>query len=232
MPYRSFSRRRRFVPFRRFNRRSRSVFRSRRSRPSFAFKRFKVARANLQRVKYFKRKARLADLTAISSTGSTGSPVTKYTFSISSLPDYTEFTTLFDQWKLTGVQLKFIPQLNQSAVNGSTVIFPTCTLHTVIDYDGGIFSNPSTLNDLLEYDTHRMTMGTRTHTRYFKPKFLASLNPSGYKETNGWIPTDSINVQYNSLYAKIETPNAATSWFPDMIYQVYATYYLAMKSVK
>jgi len=33
-----------------------------------------------------------------------------------------------------------------------------------------------------------------------------------------------VNVVYNSLYAKIEAPSLATSWVPDMIYQVYATY--------
>ncbi|AUW34332.1 capsid protein [Circovirus sp.] len=84
-------------------------------------------------------------------------------FSLNQLPNYGEFTALFDQYKVNGVKYEFIPRFNsidQATATGGE-------FYTVIDRCDN--DAPTSLNQMLEYQSMRKTPLTRKHTRYFKP---------------------------------------------------------------
>lgn len=63
---------------------------------------------------HFRRIVNLSNITGgISGAANFGT----YTFSLDQLPNYTEFTNLFDQYRINKVVLKLIPQYNQSTFN-------------------------------------------------------------------------------------------------------------------
>jgi len=70
-----------------------------------------------------------------------------FSFSLNSLPDFTEFQALYDQYRITKITLEFIPNANNAnSINPYIVPF-----YTVIDYNDVIaLANP---NDALEYKT-------------------------------------------------------------------------------
>lgn len=223
--------RRRFKP--RFVRRTRLSRRipSRRTftrRPTF--KRF--AKGLRQPVQYFKRTTQYSVLGV---SGSTGTAPIQYLFQLDDLPGSTEFSNLYDQYKISAIKIKFVPTRSVNAVEfpvsvGRQAVMPF--LHTCIDYDQD--SGPGSLQGFFQYQNHKMTRGSKTHSRYFKPRFQDSLTSSNIRPTRGWISTANTDVLHFSLYAMIEAPGPSDPNFEYIVqsYNVYATYYLAMKCVK
>jgi len=87
------------------------------------------------------------------------------TFTLDSLPNYTEFTNLFDAYRIVGVSVQFIPIVSgePNAITSSAVIAPYVV--TAIDHDD---ANPINAPPY-EYpscQTHSMTKG---FTRTLKP---------------------------------------------------------------
>lgn len=171
---------------------------------------------------YFKRHVDLGDLTIANSINTYSS----FRFQFRDMPNATEFTSLFDQYKITGVKITFLPQQTQSVSIG-TINNPNASsrFFSAIDYNDN--NPPTSIDELREYQTCQYTPILKTHTRYIpKPKIL---------DTNGfaispWMSTDSANVNYFGLKVAVE-PMDSTSTL-SMMYTVEATYYLVFKQVK
>lgn len=147
-------------------------------------------------------------------------------FSLSDLPNSTEFTGLYDMYKINCVKLTFLPQqtVNNSLgtvnnANASTRFF------SAIDYNDG--SSPGSIDELRQYQSCKMTPILRPHKRViFKPKIL---------DTNGfsispWMSTASPNANYFGLKYGIEPMDSSTT--TTMIFSVEAKMYLSFKNVK
>lgn len=151
---------------------------------------------------------------------------TAYNFSLSDLPNSTEFTNLYDMYKINCVKIKFLPQQTQSISIGS-INNPNASARffSAIDYNDG--AQPTSIDELRQYQTCKYTPILRQHKRViFKPKIL---------DTNGfsiapWMSTASPNANYFGLKVAVE-PIDSTSTL-SMIYTVECTYYMSFKQVK
>lgn len=99
---------------------------------------------------WFRRSCPIGDL-AFTTTGSGG----LLEFRLNQLPNYTEFTTMFDAYRINKVVLSFKPNFIESNVNASfatTGYIPD--IGVVIDYDSQA-TNPSNMNELRQYSNFR-----------------------------------------------------------------------------
>lgn len=149
-----------------------------------------------------------------------------FNFSLSDLPNYTEFTSLYDMYKINCVKITIIPQQTQSISIGS-INNPNASARffSAIDYNDG--SAPTSIDDIRQYQSCKMTPILRTHKRViFKPKIL---------DTNGfsispWMATTTPSANYYGLKYAVEPMESTTT--TTMTYTVEAKLYMSFKQVK
>ena len=212
------------------------------SRAKMARRRLGVRRTR-QRIHYFKRTFRVQDLIASynAATGVTTPINTPLAFQLAQLPNFSEFTSLYDQYQIKGIRVNIQPLLTEgiaSAVSGSTAIWGFPKLSTVIDYDDT--ATPVNEDVYLQYGSLRQTPAFKEHVRYFKPKVkIGSLDNAGVVTANNvkggqWLDTGLSNVLHYGL--KIYQPGPIASGTPavssSIAYSVYATMYVACKNVR
>lgn len=188
----------------RFNRRSRY---NKRGQKVFLFKRFTGAFGTL-------------------TLGSITNSYAAYNFSLSDLPNYTEFTALYDMYKINCVKMVFIPQMDTN-VSLSTVNNPYASsrFFSVIDYNDG--TAPLTIDELREYHTCKFTPILKTHKRViYKPKILDS---SSYS-ISPWMSTASPSTNYYGLKVGVEAMSSFVT--TSFNYNIEAKFYMSFKNVK
>lgn len=146
--------------------------------------------------------------------------------SLADLPNYTEWTSLYDRFKISGISFKLIPRINVAAVGTSA---PPSQIFTCLDYDG---NGATTLSAIQQYQNLRMTRGMTTHKRYFKPAVLAMAYESGTSTAytpkwNQYIDSVNPTTPHYGLYGVI--PNCSGAVIP---YDLEATYYISCKNVR
>jgi len=104
-----------------------------------------------------------AYFSTISSTASLES-YGAYSFKLSDLPNYTEFTSLFDQYKIARVTLYFVQR--NFTQNISTSVSTPWFIYA-IDKDDAVA--PTAYSQLLEYPGSRITTMSRPHKVSFVP---------------------------------------------------------------
>lgn len=123
-------------------------------------------------------------------------------FTLSQLPGYTDFTSLFDQYRIVQIQAVFHPFQN---ICNSPSQFPGY-LHSVLDYDDSVA--PTSPSNLEQYDTYRLQSMLETQTRIYNPsvsrEIYLSLSTTGYEMsgqgTNApWIDSASSTVPWYGL---------------------------------
>jgi len=129
-------------------------------------------------------------------------------FQLSDLDAYTEFTNLFDQYRIHMIRMRFRPRFNFAAVVSTTDIMPR--LYTVIDYND---ANPITgVAQLRQYQTLKETNFDADHVRCFKPKVAVAAYSAAFTSymsvTGGWIDTGSPAVQHYGLKGLVEAGHA------------------------
>lgn len=149
-----------------------------------------------------------------------------YNFSLEDVPNYTEFTALYDMYKINAVKITFLPQMTQNVSLGSVNNPQASTrFFSVIDYNDS--SAPTSIDELRQYQSCKMTPILRKHTRFImKPKILDSSNSS----RSPWISTSSPSTNYFGLKVAVENMSSSTTTFMD--YTIEAKFYLSFKQVK
>jgi len=148
------------------------------------------------------------------------------------IPNYTEFTALFDQYRFLGVKFTLIPRFNITNASLSTGTLPS-QIMSALDYDG---TGPTNLTAIQQYQTLKVTRGTATHKRYFKPAVLTMLYETSTSTAYGpkwkqWIDASNVQVPHYGLYGII--PGAALApTNPPMTWDLQATIYLQCKTVR
>lgn len=187
------------------------------------------ARAVRQPVQFFKRSVYLSGaLTASSAADVYGSNV----FSLNAIPNHTEFTALYDQYKINMIKIQYIPRGNSTDIQTGTTTGQSTGLFTVLDYDDN--NVPTSIDELMQYQNMKMSRSHQIHKRIIKP--LARINVVGslgagvngmYGHRNPWIDCNSPNVPHFGIkYAIQQVPNGS------QIYDVKIDYYLAFKNVR
>lgn len=187
----------------------------------FNINRSAIGRRIIQPVQYFKRTYAVQGwLFAPAGTDTFG----VIQFNLSQLPNHTEFTQLYDQYKIKGVKVKLVPKYNSVDITspGSTQLL------TVIDYDDA--NAPTTINDLLQYQNMKMTTSNRIHGRYLVPRSNTEVSNSGLGVASApkrqWLDCGYPTVQHHGIKYGVVAPANDTK------FDLYITYYLAFKNVR
>lgn len=161
-------------------------------------------------------------------TVNTTTPNPVYWFQLNEIPNYTEFTALYDQYRISKVVYKLIPRASQALPSNPN----QGTLFSVIDYTD---SNPLTSADQAnEYASVKRTRGFKTHSRVIRPKLNVPLYETGapltfgYGVRSGWVNCADPAVHHYGLKFWYENPAAGA----ELVFDEYITYYVKFKNVK
>lgn len=141
-------------------------------------------------------------------------------FSLSALPANNEFTTLFDQYRITWVDLDIIPEWNMaytafSSGNGTTGGW----FHSAVDYDDNSAPTASQtgVSELAQYPSYKCLPIT-SHVRVsFKPKvalaaYAASAFTSYASASDQWLDCASSAIEHYGFKGVVEViaPSSAS----------------------
>lgn len=178
----------------------------------------KTARQNTHNFK------RTAYVPAFVSTSAVSDVSFKLESTLADVPNFSEFTGLFDRYKIGGVLFKLIPRFNVAPVGPTT----PSQIMTCLDYDG---NGPTTIAAINQYQNLKVSRGTAIHKRFYKPAVLLaayqSLTGTGYvPKWNQYLDTANAAVPHYGLYGMIPACVA------DVTYDLEVTYYIQCKNVR
>lgn len=134
---------------------------------------------------YYKQSYQLPDISSQTATNQ----LNGYYFTLAALPQAATFTALYDEYCITKITIKFIPNrtIGSNADPSSWSVPP---FYSVIDYDDA--APPANLDEMMQYQTFKSTTGGYTHVRSFTPK-IATL---AYKTSGTTIGYSAKSLQY------------------------------------
>lgn len=150
-------------------------------------------------------------------------------FYLSDLPNYGEFQNLYDQYKITGVKIKFYPpglNFSQPRSNGEFYYF-------MDENDGNAPTSMTQIYERQNYNVKSLNDG-KPFKVFIRPAVSAAYYQSAgltsYGPKRAWLDTTSPNVPHWALkWAWDQEPNAQAS---ALYMHVVCTYYLKFKNVK
>lgn len=163
-------------------------------------------------------------------------------FTLAMLPNYTEFTALFSQYKINAIKIQFIPDYNsgdamtalQSGAGGQYLAAPR--LYTVVD-KSGIIDVDSEVK-MLQYSAKRIIRKPRDPFGIYisGPQAqleteTATLFAGATESAKRWIDLDNPSVVFRGCAVAGILP-FATSATASFNYQVIATYYMQFKQAR
>lgn len=189
-----------------------------------------------QNVHFFKRHV---DLGRVDGSGSGGEGFGSLFFRLSDVPNFSEFTSLYDAFKIAAVKVFFIPISNVTFAEGASNAQAIWSTHyyrllSAIDYND---DTPVNMAALREYQNCKMTPNNVIHKRFLKPKALTTIDEDSgsgsnytYAETstNPWISTAGNQCRWFGLKFGFEQQTNDSN----PRYRIEAVYYLQFKSRK
>lgn len=127
-------------------------------------------------------------------------------FKASSVPDFANYSACFDEYRIEGIKIKFIPQQNVSMVIdpgtlGSQLTSLLPLFATCIDVNDS--ATPGSVNTVLGKDTGKVHSTNSVITRKFVPFVSKAVYQSGFTgygpEMNSWVDTVSTGVNHYGL---------------------------------
>lgn len=150
-------------------------------------------------------------------------------FSLSDLPQSSDFTNLFDFYRLCGVKLMFIYQANSNDT-GTGIASQLPILHYIADNDDNIgFPNENTALEKEGIKTRRLD---KPFTYYLTPRVTPEVFnngiTTGYMLGNKkqWLDCNSPAITHFGLKAWLQCGSNSQNL------KIYATYYLQFKGVQ
>lgn len=149
-----------------------------------------------------------------------------YNFSINDVPNYTELTALYDQYKICGVRFRLFPKQTQCTSLDLATQPRNARILTAIDYTDS--TSPISISEVREFETCKVDSILDRVERYVKhPKYVLSSNIV----TDDWCPTSNTTVNWLGIKYAIE-PIGSTSATRSQEWSVEATFYLCFKNIK
>jgi hypothetical protein len=108
-----------------------------------------------------------------------------YAFKLSDFPNYTEFSALYDQFRITSVDVQFL-HLTTAITNtnsAGSIVIACPRFLSVLDYDGA--TAPASLDELRQYNN---CIAVNADTSYIRSFIPASLSIEYIGVTNGYSP--------------------------------------------
>lgn len=166
-----------------------------------------------------------------------------YQFSIENITSVTEFTSLFDSYRINKVVLKIVPRASVTVASGNASLkYPDFSpnVHYAIDHDDIAIpsANEAGINILRQYPSYKCRrLNGRSFTIIIKPRppgtaygydtaLELNLNKMG-----AWIDCASTNIKHFGLKMVFEgiSPVADALSCP---FEIMATYYMSFKGIR
>jgi hypothetical protein len=146
-------------------------------------------------------------------------------FALSDLPSASDFTSLFDQWKIQQVTVKFMPASLPSNSNA----FHLPPLYTVVDYDDNVL--PTSIATLQQYSSLQVIpSATVTHCRTLTPRLATSVFGNGvltnYANARLWCDSAYPSVAWYGLKYGLPPTNSVD----DFLYYIEAEYVISLRN--
>lgn len=144
----------------------------------------------------------------------TGETLRNITFKLSDLAAITEFTNLFDQYRILQAELMVMPRISQT-IDANVVSNPV--IYTVPDYDG---SAVTTLTQMLEYsncNVHDARVPFSITIR--RPRISVAAREAGSgaytgaMSTTGWLDCSDTDVEHNGIVIGVPSQPTVTRWY-------------------
>lgn len=197
-----------------------------------------------QKVYYFKRHVNYG---TISAAGDGAQINWSTNFILEDVPGYTEFTALFDSYKINAVKIAFLPVYNVSypvtSASGAPVTTTPALSNTaflpafirtfsVIDYNDD--TPLTTADEYREYANCKVRQITKVHSRYIKPKILMDSTNSAVVNPmkNPWINTSVTDIPYLGIKFGSEPLPADSVASGNSMFRVEAKFYMSFKTPK
>lgn len=145
-------------------------------------------------------------------------------FSLAQVEEYMDYVNLYDQYKIRGVKVTFIPMAN---ITDSTASQYASLIYTAYDFTG---DTTPTLSEIRQNQYVKWSPYTKIHKRFFHPRPVVS---DGAQKVGAqdWYPTEvNPKVIYRSLL--VNFPNVPTVPTGDPIYRVEVKYYLSFRMTR
>lgn len=152
-------------------------------------------------------------------------------FKLNQLPNYSDFTNLYDTYKICGIRQKFVFNRNNADVSVTSPITELPMLVTVNDFnDDGALANE---NEALEYSTFKQARLDRPIKRYFRPteQTVAGGTTSTDYMKSKWTSTEAPERIHRGLKVAVDTINSASGTTIGTLC-IYTTYYVACRTPK
>lgn len=168
--------------------------------------------------------------------GATGSPTSyNLAFRLSDVPGYTDFTNMYDQYRLRAVKLNLLPIGNVSSSN--TTGSPTgpagnyairCFSAFDSNHDSIGITGATAVQQIQEYQNSKWTPYNRIHKRYFKPKVVFATTAGGTAAANmagkqPWLQCANPSANHYGLPVVIDDSGWPAG---SLLYKIEATYYM------
>lgn len=167
-------------------------------------------------------------------------------FNLASVPGYAEWTTLYDQYKIVGVHVKFFCFSTASLTDAPSAGNPSlgAIMATILDYDdaaaNGITADGVGMQLMRNYQTYQeknmLNMRSGIVKRFLRPRIAVAEFSGTFASygnfKSGWIDSNSPNVQHYGLKGLIELfapSNVQNSYF---YMKPQVTYYLRFRSTR
>lgn len=149
-------------------------------------------------------------------------------FDIGQLPNMSEFSNLFDVYKMNAIKFELVPCQTGSDVNPNTTSLFLPNILSAIDYTDS--TAPTGINELMQYTSCRRTKITRRHSRYFKPKVNNDVNTIAIGNARpGWYGFGAAIPMYGVKWGLDQPFNVASGGFG---VDRYVTFYFSCKNVR
>lgn len=166
---------------------------------------------------------RTVTLTRISASGA-GETNFQYSFQLSDLPNSSEFTSLYDEYRFDRVVMKFYPDTQDctpASGTGNTLVY------SALDYDDANVTNIASIQQYSNCMTHNSIkpFGRSVIPRHALAAYSGAF--TSYAQSEGWVDCNSPSVQHYGI--KIAFPLQAgnvNTWTP------VAVYYLSFRGVR
>lgn len=142
-----------------------------------------------------------------------------FNFSLNDLPSYTEFTVLFDLYKIERIEIEWYPEYTELSDAGLTSNAVNVQFNTAIDPAG---NTPSVYTDVLQYRTLHSTGISKRHKRDFVPAYLLD----GIVPAACYISTSSPSSNLWGVVYGVPATGTA------MVFRSRAKFYLSMAQSK
>lgn len=178
---------------------------------------------NIRRKKHIYYFSRYVNYSTVLLTSASPTAVA-FSFSLNDVPNYTEFTALYDMYKIKAIKVYFYPAMTES-VSTSTTNAPAGETRCITALDRND-ATATSFDDLRQYQNAKVFQLNRRHTRYiYKPMIF---DTTGYS-VSPWLACTSPSVNYYGLKFAAE-PTAQS--VGNYLYTIEAKFYMAFKSVR